>query len=52
LFLGEDEIVKCFTSDILYTPEAAALTRSRRSTDDGYELFNIDGVDNSGQVKK
>jgi len=49
---GEDEIVKCFTSDILYTPEAAALTRSRRSTDDGYELFNIDGVDNSGKVTK
>eukprot|EP00091_Calanus_sinicus_P025217 TRINITY_DN9496_c0_g1_i2.p1 TRINITY_DN9496_c0_g1~~TRINITY_DN9496_c0_g1_i2.p1 ORF type:complete len:210 (-),score=49.26 TRINITY_DN9496_c0_g1_i2:182-811(-) len=49
---GEDDIVKCFTSDILYTPEAAALTRSRRSTDDGYELFNIDGVDNSGQATK
>merc|ERR1719341_2940870 len=49
---GEDEIVKCFTSDILFTPEAAALTRTRRSTDEGYELFNIDGVDNSGKVTK
>lgn len=43
---GEDSIVKCFTSDIMYTPEAAALTRSKRSTDDGYELLNIDGENN------
>ena len=46
VLLGEDSIVKCFTSDIMYTPEAAALTRSRRSTDDGYELLNIDGENN------
>jgi hypothetical protein len=48
---GEDSIVKCFTSDILTVPEAAALTRNRRSTDDGYTLINIDGEDNgkSGQ---
>jgi len=42
---GEDSIVKCFTSDIPFVPEAAALTRSRRSTD-GYELLNIDGENN------
>eukprot|EP00092_Neocalanus_flemingeri_P024067 GFUD01026106.1.p1 GENE.GFUD01026106.1~~GFUD01026106.1.p1 ORF type:complete len:291 (-),score=77.73 GFUD01026106.1:146-1018(-) len=49
---GEDAIVKCFTTDVLYVPEAAALTRSELTTDDGYKLFNIDGVDNSGETKK
>jgi len=46
---GEDSIVKCFTTDVLYLPEAAALTRSKRSTDDGYELHNIDGVENTAE---
>ena len=41
--------MKCFTTDVLYLPEAAALTRSKRSTDDGYELHNIDGVENTAE---
>jgi len=49
---GEDSVVKCFTTDVLYVPEAARLTRAKRSTEDGYELLNIDGVDNSGETKK
>ena len=44
--LGEDSVVKCFTSDILTVPEAAALTRENLETNNGYRLFNIDGVEN------
>jgi len=43
---GEDSVVKCFTSDILTVPEAAALTRENLETNNGYRLFNIDGVEN------
>merc|ERR1719228_96073 len=51
---GEDSVVKCFTSDILTVPEAAALTRENTETDTGYRLFNIDGGENgsTGQARR
>jgi len=50
---GEDSIVKCFTSDVLTVPEAAALTRNNPSVD-GYHLVNIDGAENgsSSQARR
>jgi len=42
---GEDSIVRCFTTDVVLDPKAAALTRSDNSVD-GYTLFNINGAEN------